>query len=119
MPDKAGLCCQIEETTLHCGEEERDELLYYILAAHPGRTLIFVNAVSTARRVAALLLLLKLPSAALHAGAASCPLPFIMALRQKGRLSLGRGALSLHCCIRLCVCMARQPGTHGVGPHPV
>ena len=58
----------MEEATLHCGDEERDELLYYILAAHPGRTLVFANAVSTARRVAALLHILKLPSAALHAG---------------------------------------------------
>lgn len=59
---------QVEEATLHCGEEERDEFLYYLLAAHPGRTLVFANAVSTARRIAALLHILKLPSAALHAG---------------------------------------------------
>ena len=59
---------QVEEATLHCGDEERDELLYYLLAAHPGRTLVFANAVSTARRIAALLHILKLPSAALHAG---------------------------------------------------
>ena len=72
-PKKVELGCQVEEATLHCGDEERDELLYYILAAHPGRTLVFANAVSTARRVAALLHLLKLPSAALHAGRASCP----------------------------------------------
>lgn len=71
--EKVELGCQVEEATLHCGDEERDELLYYILAAHPGRTLVFANAVSTARRVAALLHLLKLPSAALHAGRASCP----------------------------------------------
>lgn len=63
---------QVEEATLHCGDEERDELLYYILAAHPGRTLVFANAVSTARRIAALLHILKLPSAALHAGEPLC-----------------------------------------------
>ena len=68
---------QVEEATLHCGDEERDELLYYILAAHPGRTLVFANAVSTARRVAALLHILKLPSAALHAGE-----PFLVAALQ-------------------------------------
>ena len=66
------LYSQVEEATLHCGDEERDELLYYILAAHPGRTLVFANAVSTARRIAALLHILKLPSAALHAGTC-CP----------------------------------------------
>ena len=68
QPESPGLHAQVEEATLHCGDEERDELLYYILAAHPGRTLVFANAVSTARRVAALLHILKLPSAALHAG---------------------------------------------------
>ncbi len=62
-------CAQVWEACLHCSEEERDEVLYYLLAAHPGRTLVFVNAVSTARRVAALLKLLKMPSSALHAGA--------------------------------------------------
>lgn len=65
----------MEEACVRCSDEERDEHLYYLLAAHPGRTLVFVNAVSAARRVAALLQLLKLPSAALHAGmlsAASC-----------------------------------------------
>ena len=48
-------------------------MLYYLLAAHPGRTIVFVNAVSTARRVAALLKLLKMPSSALHAGAHAPP----------------------------------------------
>jgi len=67
------LYSQVEEATLHCGDEERDELLYYILAAHPGRTLVFANAVSTARRIAALLHILKLPSAALHAGTCRPP----------------------------------------------
>ena len=71
-PKSPWLQTQVEEATLHCGDEERDELLYYILAAHPGRTLVFANAVSTARRIAALLHILKLPSAALHAGETLC-----------------------------------------------
>ena len=58
---------QVEEACIHCSEDGRDEALYYLLAAHPGRTLVFVNAVSAARRVAALLALLRLPAAALHA----------------------------------------------------
>lgn len=58
---------QVEEACVHCSEDGRDEALYYLLAAHPGRTLVFVNAVSAARRVAALLALLRLPAAALHA----------------------------------------------------
>ncbi|CAL8469133.1 g8674 [Coccomyxa elongata] len=62
------LADKVVEACVHCSEEERDEVLYYLLAAHPGRTLVFVNAVSTARRVAALLRILQMPSAALHAG---------------------------------------------------
>ena len=58
---------QVEEAALTCGNAERDEYLYYILAQHPGRTLVFVNAISAVRRVAALLKLLALPAQALHA----------------------------------------------------
>lgn len=38
-----------------------------LLCRHPGRALVFVNAVSALRRVAALLKLLGLPAYALHA----------------------------------------------------
>lgn len=48
-------------------DDERDAALYYLLARHPGRALVFVNAVSSLRRVAAVLKLLGLPSTALHA----------------------------------------------------
>jgi hypothetical protein len=48
-------------------EDERDAALYYLLARHPGRALVFVNAVSAVRRVAAVLKLLGLPATALHA----------------------------------------------------
>ena len=41
--------------------------MYYLLARHPGRALVFVNAVSALRRVAAVLKLLGLPAQALHA----------------------------------------------------
>lgn len=61
----AGL--QVEEACLECSDAQRDEFLYYILAQHPGRTLVFVNAISAVRRVAALLKLLGLPAVALHA----------------------------------------------------
>ena len=53
---------QVEEASLTCGNAERDEYLYYLLAQHPGRTLVFVNAISAVRRVAALLKLLSLPA---------------------------------------------------------
>ncbi len=58
---------QVEEACLNCSDAQRDEFLYYILAQHPGRTLVFVNAISAVRRVAALLKLLGLPAMALHA----------------------------------------------------
>ena len=58
---------QVTESYLECTEDDRDERLYYILAQHPGRTLIFANAISTVRRLAALLKLLQLPALALHA----------------------------------------------------
>jgi len=57
----------VEEACLECSDAQRDEFLYYILAQHPGRTLVFVNAISAVRRVAALLKLLGLPAVALHA----------------------------------------------------
>jgi ATP-dependent RNA helicase DDX24/MAK5 len=56
-----------EEAVLSCPEAERDEYLYCLLAAHPGRTIVFVNAVSSVRRLAAILKLLGLPAAPLHA----------------------------------------------------
>jgi Lhr-like helicase len=48
-------------------QDERDEALYCLLAAHPGRTIVFANAVSTIRRVAAILQQLGIPAAPLHA----------------------------------------------------
>ena len=55
------------EACLQCSDAARDEVLYYILVQHPGRTLVFVNAISSVRRLAALLKLLRLPAQALHA----------------------------------------------------
>jgi hypothetical protein len=43
------------------------QVMYYLLVKHPGRTIVFVNAVSTVRRLAALLKLMGLPVSALHA----------------------------------------------------
>lgn len=52
---------------MQCPAAERDEYLYYLLAAHPGRTLVFTNAISAVRRLAALLKLLGVPVYPLHA----------------------------------------------------
>ncbi|DBB02933.1 TPA: hypothetical protein ACH3X1_013532 [Trebouxia sp. C0004] len=67
LTSKRKLADKVEEACLECSDAQRDEFLYYILAQHPGRTLVFVNAISAVRRVAALLKLLGLPAVALHA----------------------------------------------------
>ena len=61
------LLSQVMETYVSCSETEQDAVLYYLLAQHPGRTLVFVNAISSVRRLAALLRLLRLPVQVLHA----------------------------------------------------
>jgi hypothetical protein len=58
---------KVAEAYVECADTTRDEYLYYILAKHPGRTIVFVNAVSALRRVAAVLKLLGLPTHSLHA----------------------------------------------------
>ena len=58
----------IAESALECTEEDRDSLLYYLLSAHPGMTIVFVNAISCLRRVVALLKILNVPVEGLHAG---------------------------------------------------
>jgi ATP-dependent RNA helicase DDX24/MAK5 len=58
----------VQEACITCPEEERDEYLYCLLARHPGRTVVFANAVSAVRRLSALLRLLGLPSHPLHSG---------------------------------------------------
>ena len=58
----------IAESALECTEDDRDSLLYYLLSAHPGMTIVFVNAISCLRRVTALLKILQVPIEGLHAG---------------------------------------------------
>lgn len=45
----------VVEAFLPCVPDERDTMLYYLLCMHPGRTLVFLNAISGVRRVAGLL----------------------------------------------------------------
>ena len=66
-PDKR-LAENITESYVSCPEKERDAYLYCILAAHPGRTIVFVNAISSVRRLGAVLKVLGLPVKTLHAG---------------------------------------------------
>lgn len=58
---------QVQECMIHCSDDQRDALLYYLIACHPGRTLVFVNAISAVRRLVAILGHLKLPCGGLHA----------------------------------------------------
>lgn len=62
------LADKVTETIMSCPEAEQDDYLYCFLASHPGRTIVFVNAISSVRRLAALLKLLSLPASPLHAG---------------------------------------------------
>jgi ATP-dependent RNA helicase DDX24/MAK5 len=62
------LADKVTETIISCPEAEQDDYLYCFLASHPGRTIVFVNAISSVRRLAALLKLLSLPASPLHAG---------------------------------------------------
>lgn len=59
---------KVTEAFIACSDDGRDDALYCLLAAHPGRTIVFVNAVSAVRRLGALLKLLALPVYPLHAG---------------------------------------------------
>lgn len=45
----------VVEAFVTCLPDERDTTLYYLLRMHPGRTLVFLNAISGVRRLAALL----------------------------------------------------------------
>lgn len=58
----------ITEAYVSCPEKERDAYVYCILAAHPGRTIVFVNAISSVRRLGAVLKILGIPVKTLHAG---------------------------------------------------
>ncbi|EFN53172.1 hypothetical protein CHLNCDRAFT_25981 [Chlorella variabilis] len=62
------LADKVEEAYLACGEDERDEYLYCLLTKHPGRTIVFVNAISSVRRLGAILKLLGVKALPLHAG---------------------------------------------------
>ena len=59
---------KVTESFVSCPEKDRDAYVYCILAAHPGRTIVFVNAISSVRRLTAILKLLGLPVKSLHAG---------------------------------------------------
>jgi ATP-dependent RNA helicase DDX24/MAK5 len=59
---------RVTEYKLMCSREEKDAYLYYLLCtATEERTLVFVNAIETVRRIINLLTLLRVPAFPLHA----------------------------------------------------
>jgi len=59
----------VHESTLECTDDERDALTLYLLSAHDGKpSIVFVNAISSLRRLTALLKLMKVNAVGLHAG---------------------------------------------------
>jgi len=57
----------LKELKVDCTVHDRDHYLYYFLTEYPGRTIIFVNAISSVRRLHAILRILQLPCYPLHA----------------------------------------------------
>ena len=69
MKQLPSLAAGVSESYLELPDDEaRDAALYSLLATTKGRALVFVNAVSAARRLAGLLRALRLPAKSLHAG---------------------------------------------------
>ena len=59
----------VHESALECTDDERDALTLYLLSAHAGKpSIVFVNAISSLRRLTALLKLMKVNAVGLHAG---------------------------------------------------
>eukprot|EP01064_Diplonema_japonicum_P003684 TRINITY_DN12386_c0_g1_i1.p1 TRINITY_DN12386_c0_g1~~TRINITY_DN12386_c0_g1_i1.p1 ORF type:complete len:879 (+),score=345.02 TRINITY_DN12386_c0_g1_i1:47-2638(+) len=56
----------LQEAAMHCLENEKELGLYHFLMHNEGRTLIFVNAISTLRRLVSILGLLGVQVYALH-----------------------------------------------------
>ncbi|KAF0718529.1 Aste57867_1631 [Aphanomyces stellatus] len=57
----------LELAQVECLDEHRNNVLYYFLTQYPGRTIVFLNAISGVRKLAGVLSLLRLPVFALHA----------------------------------------------------
>lgn len=55
------LAANIREAYILCSEKQREAYVAYVLTMHRGRTLVFLNAISGVRRLAAILKLLGFP----------------------------------------------------------
>eukprot|EP01025_Chloroclados_australasicus_P031808 TRINITY_DN321_c0_g1_i1.p1 TRINITY_DN321_c0_g1~~TRINITY_DN321_c0_g1_i1.p1 ORF type:complete len:495 (+),score=75.90 TRINITY_DN321_c0_g1_i1:1076-2560(+) len=58
---------KVQESRIQCLESDRDMFVYYILAKHTGRTLVFCTSISAVRRVVEILRQLGIGAHALHA----------------------------------------------------
>lgn len=65
--DNLGTAETLTECKIACAFEHKDAYLYYILNRHPGRTIVFCNAIGCVQRLAQLLSLLKCRPLQLHA----------------------------------------------------
>ncbi|SPQ98557.1 unnamed protein product (mitochondrion) [Plasmodiophora brassicae] len=57
----------LSESRIQCLPEEKDAYVYYFLAKHAGRTIVFMNSIASVRRFHALFTLLQFPVFPLHA----------------------------------------------------
>ncbi|GMH35913.1 hypothetical protein BSKO_03781 [Bryopsis sp. KO-2023] len=67
LTGKRGVADGVEEACLPCSEERRDVFLYCLLARYPGRTVVFVNAISSVKRLTAILRLMGIDAQPIHA----------------------------------------------------
>lgn len=67
IPASVALPKGLRLTRITVTEDSRDPALVYFLGRHPGRTLVFVNAINTLRRLSTLLASLHIPVHTLHA----------------------------------------------------
>eukprot|EP00742_Colponemidia_sp_Colp-10_P010684 GILJ01011757.1.p1 GENE.GILJ01011757.1~~GILJ01011757.1.p1 ORF type:complete len:717 (+),score=143.17 GILJ01011757.1:89-2152(+) len=67
LTNKDRLPSQLEISALECVDEDKDYYLYYFLCRYKGRTVVFVNAISAARRLMGVLSHLDVNAVALHA----------------------------------------------------
>ncbi|XP_061380604.1 ATP-dependent RNA helicase DDX24 [Danaus plexippus] len=62
-----GAADTLTECRITCSLDQKDVFLYYILKRHPGRTIVFCNSISSVKRLAQILALVKCNPLPLHA----------------------------------------------------
>lgn len=62
-----GVASRVVEAKIDCLKTERDLYVYYFVTRYPGRTIIFVNAIDSIRRLIPIFKLLNIEVLGLHA----------------------------------------------------